>query len=79
MTAQQQVRRYVKTGWPVASKTLDGCLRKSWSASKIPNLGLTEFTELLAAEGFRPRQYGIFWILRLGNDKVATVKGERGT
>lgn len=76
MTAQQQVRRYCRTGWPVASRTLDGCLRKAWSASKIANLGLTEFVDLLAAEGFRPRLYGVFWLLRLPGPKVQTVKCE---
>ena len=74
MTAQQQVRRYCQSGWPVASKTLEGCLRKAYGASRIENLGLIEFTELLAGEGFRPRLYGIFWILKLGNGKAATIK-----
>lgn len=76
MTAQQQVRRYCQSGWPVASKTLEGCQRKAWSQSKIPNIGLTEFSELLAAEGFRPRLYGIFWILKLGTNKTQAIKCE---
>ena len=76
MTAQERVRRYVETGWPVASRTLDGCLRKAWSAFGEANIGLIEFTELLANEGFRPQQYGIFWMLRFPGPKPQTVKCE---
>lgn len=62
MTAREKVAHYVRTGWPVASRTLDGCLRKAYGASRIPNLGLIEFIDLLAAEGFRPQKYGIFFM-----------------
>ena len=74
MTDQEKVKAYVRKAWPVASKTLDGCLRKSWSAFGQANIGLIAFTELLANEGFRPRQYGIMWLLCYPGPKIQTVK-----
>ncbi len=66
--AIRAVRAYTANAWPVASKTSDGCLRKAWAESHLPNVGLELFRELMANEGFVPRQYGGVdgpWIMKL--------------
>lgn len=62
------VRKYASRAWPVSSLTKDGCLRKAWAESRLPNLSLELFRELLAKEGYSPRQFGGEngpWIMRL--------------
>ena len=73
MTDQQKVSQFVRRAWPVASKTLDGCLRKAWAHFGEANVGLIEFIKLLENEGFRPQQYGVFWMLRFPG-RVQSVK-----
>lgn len=62
------VREYASCAWPVSSLTKDGAVRKAWAESHLPNIGLNLFRELLANEGFTPKQYGGEngpWIIRL--------------
>ena len=71
------VRKYVSKAWPVSSLTKDGAWRAAWAQSHIPSLGLILFMELVANEGFTPRQFGGEngpWILRFPgpNERLAT-------
>ena len=56
--ASVAVKAYVARAWPVSSMTRDGAIRKAWGESRLPNIGLEMFREMLAGEGFIPRQFG---------------------
>ncbi len=72
--AIKAVRAYCENAWPCSSATRDGCWRKSWAESRLPNVGLNLFMELMANEGYQPRLFGEnVWILRLPgpNERLA--------
>ncbi len=58
------VRAYCQSAWPVSSVTRDGCLRRAWAESRLPNVGIELFRELLANEGFTPVHIGEIYLLR---------------
>ena len=70
------VKKYCKTAWPVSSASRDGCWRKAWGESRLPNLGLNLFMELVQREGFSVRLFGEnVYILQLPGPSKKLAEG----